>query len=89
LPGRPALPCPVCPCPVILLFHLGTSISRPGPVRPSRSWNQDRHLDGRTDGQTHCYNYTRDIYQCWASVSSHGKYSTILKLRMWVYNPRN
>jgi hypothetical protein len=37
---------------VVLLFHLGTSISRPGHVRPLRSWNQDRHLDGQTDGQT-------------------------------------
>jgi hypothetical protein len=24
-------------------------ISRPGPACPSRSWNQDRHLDGQTD----------------------------------------
>jgi hypothetical protein len=53
---------------VLLLFHLGTSISRPGPVRPSRSWNQDRHLDGQTDGQTPCCNYIRDI--CKVTLSS-------------------
>jgi hypothetical protein len=33
---------------LLLLFHLGTSISKPGPIRPSRSWNQDRHLNGQT-----------------------------------------
>jgi hypothetical protein len=46
---------------VILLFHLGTSISRPGHVRPSRSWNQDRHLDGRTDGQTDIHHLSFNI----------------------------
>jgi hypothetical protein len=30
---------------IVLLFHLGTSISKLGSVRPSRFWNQDRHLN--------------------------------------------